>query len=265
MWKSAEALVVAIVMAGGLALAALPSRAELAPAGQKGEPAKKGEKAQAKPEKGTAQQAVNAAAASSAGAAAAKVVALGRPALPEEIAAWDIDVRPDGLGLPEGKGSVKEGEEAFLEQCAVCHGEFGEGAGRWPVLAGGAGTLKSERPEKTIGSFWPDASTAFDYIHRAMPFGNGQSLTADQTYAIVAYLLNLNDIVKDDFVLSKENFTKIVLPNRPNFFDDDREAAEKAFWNPNPCMKNCTGEVKVISHARILDVTPDGEQKGNLE
>ncbi|MFG1360640.1 c-type cytochrome [Xanthobacter pseudotagetidis] len=252
-------------MAGGLALAALPSRAELAPAGQKGEPAKKGEKAQAKPEKGKAQQAVNAAAASAAGAPPAKVVALGRPALPEEIAAWDIDVRPDGLGLPEGKGSVKEGEEAFLEQCAVCHGEFGEGAGRWPVLAGGAGTLKSERPEKTIGSFWPDASTAFDYIHRAMPFGNGQSLTADQTYAIVAYLLNLNDIVKDDFVLSKENFTKIVLPNRPNFFDDDREMAEKVFWNPNPCMKNCTGEVKVISHARILDVTPDGEQKGNLE
>jgi cytochrome c len=261
MWKSAEALAVAIVMAGALAVAVLPSRAELAPAAQKGEA---GKTAQAKAEKGKAQQAVNAAAPGAA-AAAAKVVALGRPALAEEIAAWDIDVRPDGQGLPEGKGSVKEGEEVFLEQCAVCHGEFGEGAGRWPVLAGGAGTLKSERPEKTIGSFWPDASTAYDYIHRAMPFGNGQSLTADQTYAIVAYLLNLNDVVKDDFVLSKENFAKVKLPNQPNFFDDDREKSEKAFWNSNPCMKNCTGEVKVISRARILDVTPDGEQKGNLE
>lgn len=260
MWKSAEALAVAIVMAGALAVAVLPSRAELAPGAQKGEA---GKAAQAKAEKGKAQQAVNAAAPAAAGAA--KVVALGRPALAEEIAAWDIDVRPDGQGLPEGKGSVKEGEEVFLEQCAACHGEFGEGAGRWPVLAGGAGTLKSERPEKTIGSFWPDASTAYDYIHRAMPFGNGQSLTADQTYAIVAYLLNLNDVVKDDFVLSKENFAKVRLPNQPNFFDDDREKSEKAFWNSNPCMKNCTGEVKVISRARILDVTPDGEQKGNLE
>lgn len=192
---------------------------------------------------------------------------LGRPALPEEIAAWNIDVRPDGEGLPEGKGSVKDGEQLFLDNCAVCHGEFGEGAGRWPVLAGGQGTLKSERPEKTIGSFWPYASTAYDYIHRAMPFGSNMTLTPDQTYAIVAYLLNLNDLVKDDFVLSKANFPKVELPNQPNFFDDDREVSEKAFWNPNPCMKDCKPAVKVVSRARILDVTPEGEgeAKGNLE
>ncbi|MGL4559833.1 MAG: c-type cytochrome [Afipia sp.] len=91
---------------------------------------------------------------------------LGRPALPEEISAWDTDVRPDGKGLPPGKGTVKQGDVIFQAQCASCHGEFGEGAGRWPVLAGGAGTLKADRPDKTIGSFWPDLSTAYDYIKR---------------------------------------------------------------------------------------------------
>ena len=120
---------------------------------------------------------------------------LGRPALPEEIKAWDTDVRPDGKGLPPGKGTVKQGDVIFQAQCASCHGEFGEGAGRWPVLAGGAGTLKADRPDKTIGSFWPDLSTAFDYIKRAMPYGNARSLSDDDVYAVVAYLLSMNDIV----------------------------------------------------------------------
>src|SRR5689334_20321812 len=79
---------------------------------------------------------------------------LGRPALPEEIAAWDTDVRADGKGLPPGKGTVKRGDELFQAQCAACHGEFGEGVGRWPVLAGGFETLKADRPDKTVGSFW---------------------------------------------------------------------------------------------------------------
>lgn len=122
-------------------------------------------------------------------------------------------MRPDGQGLPPGKGSVKQGEELFLAQCASCHGEFGEGAGRWPVLAGGLNSLKSDRPEKTVGSFWPYLSTVYDYIRRAMPYGNAQSLSADDTYAIVAFLLNMNNIVPDDFVLSKENFGKVKLPN----------------------------------------------------
>lgn len=240
MWKWAEALIIAAALSAGPAWAA-EKVAKVDPAKTEGSKA--------------------------AAPAAAKTEGLGRPALPEEIAAWNIDVRPDGEGLPEGKGSVKEGEQVFLDNCAVCHGEFGEGAGRWPVLAGGQGTLASDRPDKTIGSYWPYASTVFDYIHRAMPFGNNQSLTADQTYAIVAYLLNLNDLVKDDFVLSKDNFPKVELPNQPNFFDDDRETSEKAFWKANPCMKNCKGEVKVTSQARILDVTPEGEEapKGNVE
>ena len=81
--------------------------------------------------------------------------------MPEEIKAWDIDVRPDGLGLPPGKGTVKQGDELFQAQCASCHGEFGQGNGRWPVLAGGQGSLTADRPEKTVGSFWPDLSTAY--------------------------------------------------------------------------------------------------------
>ncbi|MGB0903558.1 MAG: c-type cytochrome, partial [Mangrovicoccus sp.] len=120
---------------------------------------------------------------------------LGRAALPEEIASWDIDVRPDGQGLPEGKGDVWTGEEIFADNCAMCHGDFGEAVGRWPVLAGGQGTLTDDRPVKTIGSYWPYLSTVFDYVNRAMPFGNAQSLSPDEVYAITAYLLYLNDIV----------------------------------------------------------------------
>lgn len=193
----------------------------------------------------------------------ADTLGLGRPALPEEIAAWDIDVRPDGQGLPEGSGSVADGEALFMEKCAACHGEFGEGAGRWPVLAGGYGTLTSERPEKTVGSFWPYPSTAFDYIHRAMPFGDGQSLPPDEVYAIVAYVLNLNDVVPQDFVLSKENFADVTLQNAPNFFDDDRETAERAFWKAEPCMSDCKAKVEITGHALVLDVTPDEGEAGD--
>jgi mono/diheme cytochrome c family protein len=191
-----------------------------------------------------------------------KALGLGRPALPEEIKAWDIDVRPDGQGLPPGKGTVAQGEKLFLERCAVCHGEFGEGAGRWPPLSGGAGTLKSADPDKTIGSFWPYLSSVYDYIHRAMPFGDAQSLTPDQTYALVAFLLNMNDVVPANFELSDKNFTSIHLPNEKAFYDDDRTESEKAFWNKEPCMKDCKGEVKILGRARALDVTPETKKDG---
>ena len=187
---------------------------------------------------------------------------LGRAALPEEIAAWDIDVRPDGLGLPAGKGSVKEGEALYIERCASCHGDFGQGEGRWPVIAGGHGSLKAERPEKTIGSFWPYASTVFDYIRRAMPYGNARSLGNDEVYAITAFLLNLNNVVPDDFVLSKENFPKVRLMNEDAFYDDDRETAERHFWNRTPCMKDCKTETRVLNRARMLNVTPEDGGKG---
>jgi len=181
---------------------------------------------------------------------------LGREAAPDEIDAWNIDVRPDGVGLPEGRGTVAEGEEIFSERCAVCHGDFGEGVGRWPVLAGGQGTLTKDRPEKTIGSYWPYLSTVWDYVHRAMPFGAAQSLTSDEVYAITAYLLYLNDIVGDDFELSKENFTTVRLPNEANFVDDPRPDTPLAADAP-PCMSNCKDEVKITMRAAILDVTPD--------
>ncbi|MEJ1161987.1 c-type cytochrome [Prosthecomicrobium sp. N25] len=194
------------------------------------------------------------------GAEAGKL-GLGREALPEEVAAWDIDVRPDGQGLPPGRGSVRQGEAIFLEKCAICHGEFGEGAGRWPVLAGGQGTLKGASPEKTIGSFWPFASTVFDYIRRAMPFGQAQSLTDDEVYALTAFLLSMNDVVKDDFVLSRETFRSVKLPNEGAFYMDDRETTERSFWKADPCMTNCKQTVEIVGRARVIDVTPDDKDK----
>jgi cytochrome c len=185
---------------------------------------------------------------------------LGRPALPEEIQAWDIDVRPDGQGLPKGKGTAKQGDEIFQEKCAICHGEFGQGVGRWPVLAGGLGTLKADRPDKTIGSFWPTATTAFDYIKRAMPLGDARSLTDDQIYALVAYILSMSDVIKDEnFELNETNLAAIKMPNADGFYDDDRDVSEKHFWKAEPCMKNCRAEPKIIGRAMSVDVTPDGK------
>jgi cytochrome c len=160
--------------------------------------------------------------------ALSKPLGIGRQASPEEIAGWDIDIRPDGQGLPPGKGTVKQGEPLYMERCAACHGEFGESAGRWPILMGGAGTLAGDDPVKSVGSYWPFASTVMDYIRRSMPFGNAQSLTNDELYAVTAYVLYLNDIIRDEnFELNAKSFTSIKLPNQPNFIDDDREIVEK--------------------------------------
>jgi S-disulfanyl-L-cysteine oxidoreductase SoxD len=186
---------------------------------------------------------------------------IGRVATPEEIAGWDIDVRPDGQGLPPGKGSVKEGEEVYMAKCAACHGEFGEGSGRWPHIAGGRGSLASDDPNKTVGSYFANLSTVFDYIRHAMPFGDAQSLTNDELYAVVAYVLNLNDVVDDSFVLSKETWSKVKMPNAAGFYDDDRETSEKAFWRPNPCMTDCKPAVSITGRARVIDVTPEDEKK----
>lgn len=190
-------------------------------------------------------------------AEAAGKYGLGRLATPDEVKAWDIDVRPDGQGLPQGKGSVEQGEELFLDNCASCHGDFGEGVGRWPVLSGGHGSLEDERPEKTIGSYWPFASTVFDYINRAMPFGAAQTLEPDEVYAITAYLLNMNDVVDDDFELSHENFKEVKLENEDNFFMDDRAGGELKEFAAEPCMTNCKDKVEIVGRAAILDVTPE--------
>lgn len=193
------------------------------------------------------------------------VLHLGRPATEEEIAAWDIDVRPDGLGLPEGSGTVLEGEPLYTERCASCHGDFGEAIGRWPVLAGGFDTLTRERPVKTVGSYWPYLSTVYDYIRRAMPFGDARSLTDNEVYALTAYVLYLNDIVTDEeFELSRENFTSIGLPNQDGFIDDDRLEEPHYAKGIEPCMKNCKpGKAEITMHATVLDVTPeDGGEEG---
>ena len=120
---------------------------------------------------------------------------LGKLATSEEIAGWDIDVRPDGLGAPVGFGNAIDGEEVYAELCAACHGDFGEGVDRWPQLVGGEDTLNTFDPVKTTSSYWPYASTMYDYIYRAMPFGEAQSLSHDETYQIVAFLCCYDQIL----------------------------------------------------------------------
>jgi cytochrome c len=182
---------------------------------------------------------------------------IGRDATSAEIAGWDIDIRPDGQGLPPGSGSVKAGEQVYMGKCAACHGEFGESAGRWPQVAGGQGSLAADDPVKTVGSYFAHLSTVIDYVRHAMPFGDAQSLSNDELYAVVAYMLFLNDIVDDKFVLSKDTFGTVKMPNAGGFYDDDRETTEKPFWNPQPCMTDCKADAKVTGRARVIDVTPD--------
>jgi len=197
----------------------------------------------------------------------ARKLGIGHEATKEEIAGWAISIRPDGQGLPVGKGRVKDGEALYVERCAACHGEFGESAGRWPILSGGNGTLASHDPVKSVGSYWPYASTLLDYIRRSMPFGAAQSLSNDELYSITAYVLYLNDVIKDEqFELSDKNFATIRLPNEPNFIDDDRETSEKAFWQKNPCMTNCApGVAKITGRARVIDVTPENGKPGKVD
>lgn len=197
----------------------------------------------------------------------AEKLGLGRPALSEEVAAWDVAVLPDGTGLPEGSGDVFTGDEVFAEKCASCHGDFAEGLDSWPVLAGGQGSLTDRRPVKTIGSYWPYLSTVFDYVHRSMPFGSAQTVSADEAYAIAAFLLYSNGLVEDDFVLSKENFTEVTLPNADGFYPDDRDATEYPAFSGAPCMSGCAETVAVTKRAIELKVTPvdpDGRPGGTL-
>ena len=179
----------------------------------------------------------------------------GTPATPEQIAGWDIDARgEDGQGLPAGKGDVAQGAEVFAQQCAACHGTFGEGEGRYPKLAGGAGSLTADRPELTVGSYWPFAVTLWDYINRAMPFGAPHTLSADDVYALTAYILNLNNLVPEGFVADKESLPKVKMPNHDNFtWQDPRpDTAMK------PCMTNCVdpSTLKIVSTAEGQELTP---------
>ena len=204
---------------------------------------------------------------------------IGRAPTKREIAAWNVDVRPDGKGLPEfdmhegevvlgsdgkpkkAEGSVEKGNELYDAQCAMCHGDFGSGGKGYPMLSGGSkDSLKIQRlnpadenpnpdtPVRTIGSYWPFASTLYWYIQDSMPFPHPKSLTNSETYAITAYLLSVNNItidgkkIEDDFVLDKEKLMKVVMPNHDGFYP------EVDTKNPLDGVKNMT---KILSDPKV--------------
>ena len=142
---------------------------------------------------------------------------LGREATQAEIAAWDISIGPDGAGLPAGSGTARAGAAVFAEKCAVCHGDKGQGTPN-DRLVGGNETIVGPMPAvKTVGSFWPYATTLFDYVRRAMPLPQPQSLTNEEVYAVVAHVLNLNGIVGETDVINADSLPKVKMPNRDNF------------------------------------------------
>jgi mono/diheme cytochrome c family protein len=190
-----------------------------------------------------------------AGAAELGSFGYGRLATPEQIAGWDIDVRgEDGAGLPPGKGTVNRGEEVYAEQCAACHGTFGEGEGRFPKLVGGVGSLRDERPEPTVGSYWPFAPTLWDYINRAMPMAAPHTLSADDVYALTAYILSLNDLVPPDFAADRNSLPRVNMRNRDNFIwtDPRPDTAAKS------CMNACgnAADIRISSTAEGRNLTP---------
>jgi cytochrome c len=152
-----------------------------------------------------------------ASAALAQAPQFGQPIAPADITAWDISIGPDGAGLPPGRGTAIEGEAVYVAKCQACHGEKGNKpndplAG---ALVGGMGTLAPDKtPIKTVGSFWPYATTLFDYVRRAMPFQESKSLTTDELYAVSAYILNLNGIVRSNDVIDAQSLPKVRMPNR---------------------------------------------------
>ena len=156
-------------------------------------------------------------------AALAETPDLGRPATPEEIALWDISIGPDGAGLPPGNGRPQEGEAVYAAKCLGCHGEKGAGKPN-DQLAGGIGTLTGEQTAvKTVGSFWPYATTLFDYVRRAMPFNAPRSLSNDEVYAVCAYILQLNGIIGESGVMNAQTLAKVQMPNRDGFIPFSRQ------------------------------------------
>ncbi len=219
---------------------------------------------------------------------------IGREPTKNEIAAWDKDVMPDGTGLPEGEGSVEDGEEIYETKCVSCHGDFGSGGGGYPALSKGNAydlqkTLTNQRtnpdadgPVRVFGSYWPQASTLFWYIRDAMPHTRSKTLTNDEVYALVAYILNINEMeidgeeVDEEYVLTRDKFLKIKMPNEDGF--EPKIQGEHALENvrtyyKNPknfgaiklkdpkerCMTNCqkqTAKVVYIQNGGISDFHP---------
>jgi S-disulfanyl-L-cysteine oxidoreductase SoxD len=152
-----------------------------------------------------------------ASALAAEAPHFGQPVTADELAPWDISIGPDGAGLPAGRGTPKEGEAVYAANCQACHGEKGAGRPN-DTLVGGFGTIASDRPAvKTVGSYWPYATTLFDYIRRAMPYQQTKSLTNDEVYAVSAYILHLNGVIGADDALDAQSLPKVKMPNRDGF------------------------------------------------
>jgi S-disulfanyl-L-cysteine oxidoreductase SoxD len=144
---------------------------------------------------------------------------LGQPIAPQDFQAWNISVFPDGTGLPDGSGTAVQGKAVYAEKCAVCHGDKGEG-GLGPRLVGGQGSLPAPgRGIKTVGSFWPYATTLFDYVRRDMPWDHPKTLSNDEVYAVCAYVLSMNGIVGENDVLNKTSLPTVKMPNRDGFID----------------------------------------------
>ena len=146
---------------------------------------------------------------------------VGQPATPEQIRALGLSIAPDGTGLPAGSGTVAEGRDIFAAKCTRCHGEKAQGD-IGPTLVGGRGTLNTAKPLKTVGSYWPYATTVWDYIHRAMPFDQPGSLKPSEVYALVAYILNLNEIIGSNQTMDAKSLPKVKMPNRDGFVADPR-------------------------------------------
>ena len=146
---------------------------------------------------------------------------VGRPPTPEQIRDLGAAIAPDGTGLPEGSGTVATGREVFAANCSRCHGDKA-GGGVGPALVGGQGTLATAKPLKTVGSFWPYATTVWDYVNRAMPFDQPGQLKPPEVYAVVAYILNLNGIIGNDQVMDAKTLPKVKMPNRDGFVADPR-------------------------------------------
>src|SRR4030095_20487 len=191
-------------------------------------------------------------------AADAPRYSLSRAATPQEIAGWDIDVRPDGHGVKKGSGTVAQGQEIYDAQCAACHGTFGE-SNRFMAIAGGvkpedlangrASALKRSDGVRTLGTKLNSAATLWDYINRAMPWSNPQSLSVDQVYAVTAYVLHLNEIVPADFELNDRNLTTLRMPNRNGMTTKHGMSSVKGTPDAqgSSCMKNCVTEGRVTS------------------
>jgi cytochrome c len=150
---------------------------------------------------------------------AGKAPAFGSPLGADVLARWDISIPPSGAGLPGGSGSARQGAQVYEQKCGACHGVKGAGKPA-DALVGGAGTLATKAPVRTVGSYWPYATTLFDYVRRAMPLTEPMSLSDDEVYAVCAYLLYLNGIIGEDASMNAQTLPQVKMPNRDGFVSD---------------------------------------------